>query len=592
MRHYFLILSICVICVICGPTSSPAAQDHPNILVILTDDQGWGDLSLNGNTNLQTPNIDSIAHDGAMFDRFYVCSVCAPTRAEFLTGRYYPRTGVRGVSTGQERLNPDETTIADTFKAAGYATGAFGKWHNGSQHPYHPNARGFEEYVGFTSGHWGHYFDAALEHNGEFFKSEGYITDYFTTRAIDFIKENKDQPFFCYVPYCTPHSPMQVPDEFFDKFSERPLEMRNREPEREDEPHLRAALAMCENIDFNVGRLLETLKKENLTDDTIVLFFTDNGPNGVRWNGGMKGRKGSIDEGGIRVPLLVRWPGHIKPGTDVKHIAGAIDLLPTLADLAGIPMISEKPLDGLSLKPLLLEENPEWQSRPILSYRGGKKGAGPQFSVRNQKYRLDATGALFDINADPGQYKDIAADHPDVTAKLTKIANKFKKEIAADITEDDRPYSVGHSETTPLPARDGINHGGIERSNRAPNDSFFTNWTSTDDKITWNIEVAEPGDYEATIYYTCADENTGAEINLTFQNESLPFTITEAHDPPLRGEESDRSDRGTESFVKDWKVHPVGTIHLDKTQGDITLQATKIPGEAAIDVRYLMLKKI
>ncbi|MHC4587171.1 MAG: sulfatase-like hydrolase/transferase, partial [Planctomycetota bacterium] len=140
---------------------------RPNVVVILADDQGWGDLSVHGNINLKTPNIDSLARDGALFDRFFVCAVCAPTRAEFFTGRYHPRGGVRGVSTGQERLNVDEKTIGDTFKAAGYATAAYGKWHNGTQYPYHPNARGFDDYYGFCSGHWGNYFDPILEHNGK-----------------------------------------------------------------------------------------------------------------------------------------------------------------------------------------------------------------------------------------------------------------------------------------------------------------------------------------------------------------------------------------------------------------------------------------
>ena len=154
-----------------------AATPRPNILVILADDQGWGDLSVHGNTNLSTPNIDSLARDGALFDRFFVCAVCAPTRAEFLTGRYHARGGVRGVSTGQERLNLDERTLAQTFKSAGYATGAFGKWHSGSQHPYHPNARGFDEFYGFTSGHWGHYFDTEMDHNGQLVRGKGYIID-------------------------------------------------------------------------------------------------------------------------------------------------------------------------------------------------------------------------------------------------------------------------------------------------------------------------------------------------------------------------------------------------------------------------------
>jgi len=187
----------------------------PNVVIILSDDQGWGDLSVNENVNLSTPNIDSLAREGATFERFYVCPVCAPTRAEFLTGRYHLRGGVYGVSTGGERLNIDEHTIADSFKAAGYATGAFGKWHNGTQYPYHPNGRGFEEYYGFCSGHWGTYFDPPLEHNGKPVQGHGYIIDDLTDHALKFLEEKKDRPFFCYVPYNSPHSPMQVPDRFY-----------------------------------------------------------------------------------------------------------------------------------------------------------------------------------------------------------------------------------------------------------------------------------------------------------------------------------------------------------------------------------------
>ncbi len=205
---------------------APAAE-RPNFVVILADDQGWGDLSVHGNTNLSTPNIDSLARDGALFDRFFVCPVCAPTRAEFLTGRYHPRGGVRGVSTGRERLDLDEKTIADTFKAAGYATAAFGKWHNGTQYPYHPNARGFDEYYGFCSGHWGDYFSPPLEHNGQLVRGEGYITDDLTDHAIRFIETNRDRPFFCYLPFNTPHSPMQVPDRFYDKFKDAEIPLRH-----------------------------------------------------------------------------------------------------------------------------------------------------------------------------------------------------------------------------------------------------------------------------------------------------------------------------------------------------------------------------
>ena len=283
----FLAQFACALFVLVNSLSSFAR--HPNVLVILTDDQGWGDLSVNGNTNLATPSIDSLAADGTTLQNFYVCQVCAPTRAEFLTGRYHPRTGVSGVSRGEGRLNADETTIGDAFKTAGYATGAFGKWHNGTQPPLHPNDRGFDEYYGFTSGHWGHYFSPPLDHNGQRVRGSGFIVDDLTTRAIDFITEKRDQPFFCYLPLNTPHSPMMVPDKFYDRFDGADIKMRHRDPNKEDIMMTRAALALCENIDWNVGRVLKTLDDLQLRDDTIVVFFCDNGPNSYRWNGGHEG---------------------------------------------------------------------------------------------------------------------------------------------------------------------------------------------------------------------------------------------------------------------------------------------------------------
>src|SRR5262245_15299053 len=331
-----------------------AEPTRPNVVVILADDQGWGDLSVNGNTNLRTPHIDSLARDGARFERFFVQPVCSPTRAEFLTGRWHPRGGVHGVSTGGERLNLDERTIAEAFKAAGYATGCFGKWHNGSQYPYHPNGRGFDEYFGFTSGHWGEYFDPPLDHNGKAVRGTGYITDDLTDRAIGFLSTNAaaGMPSFCYLAYNTPHSPMQVPDKYWQRFEKAALKLTG--DGKEDVNHTRAALAMCENIDDNVGRLLAALKERELDQNTVVVYFSDNGPNGPRWDRGMKGRKGSADEGGGRSPLHVRWPAKVRPGTVITPVAAAVDLYPTLIELAGIARVGDKSFDGISLAPWLL----------------------------------------------------------------------------------------------------------------------------------------------------------------------------------------------------------------------------------------------
>jgi arylsulfatase A-like enzyme len=324
-------------CLITGCRNAGQYQpDQPNIVIIITDDQGWGDISLHGNTNLHTPNIDALAQNGARFTNFYVQPVCSPTRADLLTGRYHTRSGVFDTSEGGERMNLDETTFADIFREAGYATAAFGKWHNGMQYPYHPNGRGFDEFYGFCSGHWGDYFSPPLEHNGKIVQGQGYVPDDITTRAIDFIRENRENPFLVYIAQITPHTPMQVPDRWYDKFSEMVPDMYTDDRYTEDIEFTRAALAMCENIDWNVGRITGALRELGLEENTIVIFMNDNGPNSFRWNGGMKGRKGSTDEGGVLSPLFMQWKGTISAGTVIEEISGAIDVLPTLADLAGI----------------------------------------------------------------------------------------------------------------------------------------------------------------------------------------------------------------------------------------------------------------
>jgi arylsulfatase A-like enzyme len=560
----------------------------PNVVVILSDDQGWGDLSLNGNTNLSTPNIDSLARDGAQFERFYVCPVCSPTRAEFLTGRYHPRGGVYSTSAGGERLDLDEMTIADTFRAGGYHTAAFGKWHNGMQFPYHPNARGFDEYYGFCSGHWGNYFDPMLERNNQIVRGEGFCIDDFTNKAIEFIESSGEEPFFAYLPFNTPHSPMQVPDRFWDKFKDLKLTKHNRDPKKEDLGHIRAALAMCENIDWNVGRILKKLDELKIADNTIVVYFCDNGPNGTRWNDDMKGRKGSTDEGGVRSPLVVRWPAKVKPGTRISTNGAAIDLLPTLADLADIKVASRKPLDGISLKPWLLSA-PDilWPKRKIFSHWRGR------VAVRTEEFLLDHQGKLFTVRVDKGQRADISREHPDVAGELRKAVAEWKSEMLPQLEKDDRPFVIAHPDSryTQIPARDGIAHGGIQRSNRFPNCSYFTNWKSLDGKITWTAEVEAPGEYEVELYYTCPKADVGSEIELSFRGQSVRSRITVAHDPPVLGAEHDRVKR-QESYVKDFRPLKMGTIRLEKGTGELTLKALSKPGSQVMEFRLIFLKRV
>ena len=387
--------------------AQPSASQPPNIVVILADDQGWGDLGLTGNQAASTPNIDQMAKRGAFFNHFYVSPVCSPTRAEFLTGRYHLRGGVNGVASGKERLNLDEVTIADIFKKRGYATGLFGKWHNGAQGPYHPNARGFQEFYGFTIGHLGNYFDPQLQMNGKIVQAKGFITDNLTQHGLDFIEQNQKKPFLAYFAYNTPHSPMQVPDEYWQKYKDKILVQKGTVPNKEDIEHTKAVLAMNENLDWNVGKIIELLEKLNLIENTIIVYFSDNGPNGNRWNAGMKGIKGSTDEGGIRSPLIIQWKNTIKASQKIENLSGSIDLLPTLLGLSGIQYKTIKSFDGLNLTPLLMGQNPSaLQNRFIPTYWNGKT------SIRTTEYRLDANNQLYDMIRDTAQTTDVSKIYP------------------------------------------------------------------------------------------------------------------------------------------------------------------------------------
>ena len=559
---------------------------RPNIVLIVADDQGWGDLSISGNSNLSTPNIDALAHNGVSFENFYVQPVCSPTRAEILCGRQFQRLGVYATSAGGERLNLDETTLAEVFKKAGYQTAAYGKWHSGMQPPYHPNTRGFDDFYGFASGHWGNYFDPLIEHNGKLVKGKGFLVDDLTNRGLEFITKNKEKPFLLYLPYNTPHSPMQVPDKYWNRFNDKELTKKHRDTSIEDPNFTRAALAMVKNIDDNVGRIINKLQELNLEESTIIVYLSDNGPNGWRWNAGMRGKKGSIDEGGVRSPLFISWKNTIPVSKNITQIASAIDILPTVAGLAGIEAKTLKPLDGLNLEPLIFEENSSWESRYIYNHWNKKT------SVRSQEFRLDDENRLYHIPSDRGQIKDVSKNYPEVYTSLLNAKENWQQEVPKPSIQI-RPFTIGYPniETTQLPARDGIAHGGIKRSNQYPNCSFFTNWKSLEDSITWDTEVLSDGDYEVILYYSCTEKNVGSTLLLEFDSSNLSKKITESHDPPLQGKENDRVPR-IESYIKDFKPISMGIMKLKKSKGQLTLRASEITGEEVIDFRLLLFNKL
>lgn len=567
-----------------------AQKQLPNIIVMLSDDQGWGDLGFTGNTFVQTPNIDRIAHEGTILENFYVCPVSSPTRAEFLTGRYHVRSCVNSTTGGGERFNLGEKTIAEYFREAGYATSLFGKWHSGTQYPYHPNARGFEEFYGFCSGHWGNYWNPVLEHNGEIISGEGFIIDDLTDKALDYIRDHKEHPFFMFLSYNTPHSPMQVPDSWWNRVKDRTLSQRATFPEQEDTTFTKAALALAENLDWNIGRVLSLLHSLDLEQETIVIYFSDNGPNSFRWNGGMKGRKGSTDEGGVRSSFCIRWPGHIRKGAVETQLSGAIDLIPTLLGLAGIEYTPLRKLDGIDWGQRLLDEKAPAIDRVLYSYWGGKT------SVRISYYLLDAEDHLYKTDIDRAQRKDVSDKEPEIYERMKRYSNWFKDELLADFPKKDtRPFIIGHPQETysKLPARDARISGPIERSNRYPNCSYFTNWKSPEAEISWNVEVEESGLFEAFIYYTCDKRNIGSTFELRTDRdaENLVFTLDQVNDQPMLGADLDRVLR-EESYVKGFAPCSVGTIPLSKGTATLSLQAKTIRNEEAMNFWMLVLKRV
>ncbi|NLF39747.1 arylsulfatase [bacterium] len=560
---------------------------QPNIVLILTDDQGWGDLGYTGNTSISTPNIDRLAREGAIMERFYVQPLCAPTRAEILTGRCFPRTGVHGVTRGQERMNLDEVTVAQVLKTAGYATGCFGKWHNGSAYPYHPNGRGFDEFYGFCCGHWSDYFQSTIERNGEEVVAPGYLPDACTDEAMAFIERNRDRPFFCYLPLNIPHSPFQVPDRYWDRLKDLDLPQRATDAAKEKLSETRAALAMCENIDWNVGRVVGKLNELGLAAQTIVIYLSDNGPNTHRWNGGMRGIKGSIDEGGVRSPCSFTWPGRIAPGTRVGHVAGSIDFLPTLADFAGVKDAKTKPLDGVSLRSLLEGRAEEWPDRAIFAQSINFRYT----SMRTARYRACVGGdALYDMVDDFRQTRDLAAERPDEWRRQRGEIERWRTEMLPEGGMRPLRIPVGYREfpTTSLRPEDGDPHGAITWSSIHPNSSFLTNWRDGADSVSWELDVANEGEYDVTLHYTCKPENVGAGIEAVCGAARVGCTVTEAFDPPLRTGE-DRSPRDS-SYMKPFKTLALGRLRLKAGQQTIELRATKKAGAEMIDVGELRLR--
>lgn len=390
----------------------------PNVILIMTDDQGYGDLGAHGNPVLETPNLDRLAAQSVRFTDFHVDPTCSPTRAALMTGRYSTRTGVWHTIAGRSLLRPEETTMAELFAHNGYRTGIFGKWHLGDNYPLRPQDRGFQEVlvhggggIGQTPDFWGNdYFDDHYERNGEWRPHQGYCTDVFVRSALEFIESNRERPFFVYLPTNVAHSPYHVAERYEEHYRRKGVE-----------GDLAKFYGMITELDENVGVLLSRLEEWGLAENTIVLFMTDNGSAGNGFNAGMRQRKGSHYEGGHRVPLFVRFPaGRLTGGREVDALSAHVDLLPTLAELAGLRAPRHLPWDGRSLVPLLRGE--PWPERTLFvhSQRIAMPRKWRNSAVMTERWRLIDGRELYDVRADAAQATDLAAQRPDTVAALRR----------------------------------------------------------------------------------------------------------------------------------------------------------------------------
>ncbi len=424
------------------------AESRPNVVIVMTDDQGYGDLGVHGNETIETPVLDAFARESLWMERFYVNPLCAPTRASLMTGRYHLRTGVLHTSRGAAKMFGDEITIAELLRDHGYKTGIFGKWHLGDNYPMRPQDQGFDETLIHKSGGIGqtpdtdaNYFEPVLWKNGSRLKADGYCTDLFFDAALDFIESSRGDPYFLYIAPNVPHTPLEVAERYSAPFEAKGLDAKTAK-----------IYGMLKNLDENFERLLNTINRLQQREKTMVVFMSDNGPTSGRYNAGLRGAKGSVYEGGIRVPFYVRWPGQIEGGANRDLIAAHVDLLPTILEAANCPIPESLVLDGKSLLPVWRDQSAvsRWPDRVLFTQHIKSIVQAPYQNATafTQRYKLvaypkaandshfsaDTDGgdfALYDLKSDPKETTNVASAKPEVFARLKQAYDDWFRAMKA-----------------------------------------------------------------------------------------------------------------------------------------------------------------
>ncbi|NOU36791.1 MAG: arylsulfatase [Kiritimatiellaceae bacterium] len=557
--------SVLAVCgTVFGAAQPPSRQ--PNVILILTDDQGYGDLGCHGNAVVKTPHLDQFYKEAVRFTNFHVSPTCAPTRAALLTGRYNDDTGVWHTIKGRSLLRTDEKTLGDMFHQAGYATGMFGKWHLGDNYEYLPEQRGFEEVwrhggggIGQTPDYWGNdYFDDTYWVNGKLVKFNGFCTEVWFRGAKQFIAKEvaAKRPFFCYLALNAPHAPYYAPEKYKQMYENNAYGV---------DPGF---FGMITHLDEQFGLLRTALKELGVEDNTILIFMTDNGTSagveldGKHWsdsfvvkgfNDGMRGKKGSAYEGGHRVPFFIRWPGGgISGGRDINTLSAHIDILPTLANLCSVPPPKGRPLDGTSLVPLLRGDVAGWPQRTICtdSQRGENLVKWKDSVVMTERWRLVRGNELYEIKNDPEQRTNLAGACSEIVTPLRSAYENWWQKVS-DREAVDCPISIGNTNagTVLLTAHDW----------HSPDQEAITPW---DQKLIcegmqtngfWAIRTEVSGQYRFTLRRWPAER--GGKIEENF------FPVKKAR-IQIGGISADQPvDPGAESVVFELPV-PIGEAAL------------------------------
>jgi arylsulfatase A-like enzyme len=516
------------------------------VIVIITDDQGYGDLGIHGNAKVRTPHLDHLALKGVRFRQFYVSPVCSPTRASLLTGRYNYRTGVVDTFLGRSLMNPDEVTLAERLRAAGYRTGIFGKWHLGDNTPLRPLDQGFQEALMLKGGGIGqpsdlpagsHYLDPVLLRNGSAQRCPGYISDVLTAAAIDFLNNSAGRPFFLCLAFNCPHDPLEAPEAELATYRGARLAADefpaagNPLPSRLNEHAIARVYAMVTTIDANVGRLLAAVDSAGVRNDTIVVFLTDNGPAFARYNAGLRGLKTSVYEGGIRVPCFVRWPGRLAPGREVTQPAAHIDLTPTLLEACGVTIDGGPEMDGRSLLPLL-EGNPDaaGPERALCFqwHRGNAPEEGRNFAIRSGRFKLLRPESarpgesppleLYDIEHDPFEQSDLAPARPELVDRLYRDYRRWFRDVSASRGYGPVPIRVGDPRENPTMLTPQDWRQGNDTGGKVPPGS-------------WHLEVARAGRFEIEVEFPRA--LAGQVLHLAIQGISREQSLVQPGEPVI-----------------------------------------------------------